>query len=149
MPDDLIEHHKRECNRYVNGACTTAACLRRGGWKPGWPQNVDAATCLAHETTIALAAKDAEIERAQSRANQNAAEFEKLMASYQSLRARLAKAEAALQGAVKAMEGVSLFVTSKTRIKYPEGEDWWRDQIADARDSLGAYDATKETIGAP
>ena len=63
MSDDLIEHHKRECNRYVNGACTTAACLRRGGWKPGWPQNVDAATCVAHETAIALAAKDAEIER--------------------------------------------------------------------------------------
>lgn len=59
--DELIEHYKRECYRYVNGACTTGSCLRRGGWKPGGVRNVDAATCVARETVTALSAKAAEI----------------------------------------------------------------------------------------
>lgn len=67
MTDTLQEYFRKQCNRHVNGACTTGACLRRGGWKPGWPQNVDVATCEAHEAADALDAKDAEIERLRDR----------------------------------------------------------------------------------
>ncbi len=57
-------------------------------------------TCKASQLAQlieAAAAKDAEIEAAQMRANGNADAFEKLMTSYQTLRAWLAAAEAALR----------------------------------------------------
>lgn len=39
-----------QCNRYVNGHCSTRACLVRGGVKTGQPfENYEPATCEAHE----------------------------------------------------------------------------------------------------
>jgi hypothetical protein len=46
-----IDLLKARCNRYVNGQCTTSACMRRGGWKPtGEPTDYAYATCAEHET---------------------------------------------------------------------------------------------------
>lgn len=59
----LITHFKSRCNRYVNGACTTSYCLKRGGWIPGGEQNADAATCPDHEVIGILHAQAAEIDR--------------------------------------------------------------------------------------
>ena len=64
MADQTLQEWLRaQCNRHVNGACTTGRCLRRGGWVPGGPQSADDATCEAHEAADALDTKDAEIAR--------------------------------------------------------------------------------------
>ena len=163
MPDDLVAHYKRECNRYVNGVCTTAACLRRGGWKPGGIQNVDAATCVAHETAIALAAKDAEIERLQERLEMTSAyvngklvrvpagsipdgiscrnETIKLLhANIAALRARLAKAEAALREIADQHIG-----DCPASLAHLSDEEWARRCHSHLRRTArDALDATKE-----
>lgn len=51
---DLVEHHRAQCNRYVNGTCANVACIKRGGWKGELPVNYDVATCEAHETATNL-----------------------------------------------------------------------------------------------
>lgn len=38
----------KECNRYVNGQCTTYSCIRRAGWVRG-PYDPNIATCEYHE----------------------------------------------------------------------------------------------------
>ena len=172
MSDDLIEHHKRECNRYVNGACTTAACLRRGGWKPGGIQNVDAATCVAHETAIALAAKDAEIERLQERLEMTSAyvngklmrvpagsipdgiscrnETIKLLhANIAALRARLARAEAERDAANKELRILLDACEASPWHPIKTGEMVKRILVAESalvrmRTHFAALDATKE-----
>lgn len=52
--EKLIEYHKAECARYVNGRCTTHRCMMRGGFVPGAPDLQNVATCEAHETVLAL-----------------------------------------------------------------------------------------------
>ncbi len=39
---------KQKCNRYVNGKCSTLACLQRGGYISGGP-DYRHATCEPHE----------------------------------------------------------------------------------------------------
>lgn len=46
------EFLKSQCNRYVNGYCSTRKCLVRGGWKVG--MNQDVATCESHEILVEL-----------------------------------------------------------------------------------------------
>jgi hypothetical protein len=50
----LAEYHEKECNRYVNGACMTTRCLRRGGYQLGTIPDYANATCEAHETAVIL-----------------------------------------------------------------------------------------------
>lgn len=117
MTETLQEYFRKQCNRHVNGACTTGACLRRGGWKPGWPQNVDAATCEAHEAADALDAKDAEIAALRERVEWGdksceawRSDYTELQATLAALRERLASAEDALrwiQGVPPVMECVT------------------------------------------
>ncbi len=57
----LIEHHKLDCNRYVNGQCRVRRCMVRGGWSPKSIE-ADYATCEAHETVTALTAMLAALE---------------------------------------------------------------------------------------
>ena len=49
---------KAECNRYVNGHCSTVGCLKRGGWKQGddYQASLERSTCDAHEI-VTLRAK--------------------------------------------------------------------------------------------
>ena len=142
MPDDLVAHYKRECNRYVNGVCTTAACLRRGGWKPGGIQNVDAATCVAHETAIALAAKDAALIHLGELADEEYARLRSALAAKDAvvatLRARLAKAEAALQETAAQNLTSELDADARAEGDYEGGFD---ECVMTAR---AALDATKE-----
>lgn len=50
-----VEWAKSQCNRYVNGQCSTLGCMKRGGYKRGEPvADYDMATCEAHETVKAL-----------------------------------------------------------------------------------------------
>jgi hypothetical protein len=42
----------------------------------------------------------------------------------------------ALERATRAMDSVSVFVTSRERIKRPEGEEWWREEIAEAKAAI-------------
>ena len=103
MTETLQEWLRAQCNRYVNGACTTARCLRRGGWVPGGPQSADDATCEAHEAAAALDAKDAEIAAAHREMNMR-------NEAIRELSTRLASAEAALrwiQGVPPVMECVT------------------------------------------
>ena len=48
-----IEWLKDQCNRYVNGQCSTLSCLRRGGYKVGG-YSYDIATCNPHEIILKL-----------------------------------------------------------------------------------------------
>ena len=45
--------------------------------------------------------------------------------------------------AAEAMESVTVFVTSCERIKRPEGDDWWQEEIAAVRAAAGAADDAK------
>lgn len=49
-PPSKDEWLKTQCNRYTNGICSTAGCLRRGGYSGEVPVNYELATCHAHET---------------------------------------------------------------------------------------------------
>lgn len=40
---------KDQCNRYLNGFCSTSSCLKRGGLVADDPRGYEAATCHAHE----------------------------------------------------------------------------------------------------
>lgn len=51
---ELIDFHKSNCNRYVNGECLTRKCLIRGGWNKTGSANPEAATCESRETVICL-----------------------------------------------------------------------------------------------
>lgn len=51
-PND--EWLKSQCNRYVNGFCSTRACMVRGGYKPGITVDYECATCEPHEILIEL-----------------------------------------------------------------------------------------------
>ena len=51
---ELVEYHKKECNRYANGYCSTSRCLLRGGWKHGSKFGYEVATCEDHETILLL-----------------------------------------------------------------------------------------------
>jgi hypothetical protein len=42
----------------------------------------------------------------------------------------------ALDRALNAMEGVTIFVTSKERINRPSGEKWWREEVDAVRAAL-------------
>ena len=108
MTETIQERLREQCNRHVNGACTTGACLRRGGWKPGWPQNVDAATCEAHEAAAALDAKDADIAALREKVEWGdksceawRSDYTELQATLAALRERLASAEDALRRALR------------------------------------------------
>lgn len=47
---DNREWLKTQCNRYVNGICSTRRCLVRGGHESGsGPVDFDVATCEHHE----------------------------------------------------------------------------------------------------
>ena len=48
----LAEYNERQCNRYVNGFCSTHRCMKRGGFVAGGDMNV--ATCEEHEIAQAL-----------------------------------------------------------------------------------------------
>lgn len=52
----LISYWKQDCNRFVNGQCHIAGCLKRGGYNPveHVPTNYDLATCPARETVLWL-----------------------------------------------------------------------------------------------
>lgn len=50
----LLAELKRNCNRYVNGVCSTRGCLRRGGWNGEAPVDFTKATCERHEQATAL-----------------------------------------------------------------------------------------------
>lgn len=46
---------KQQCNRYVNGKCSTVRCLFRGGVQhTDKPINYDNATCEPHEILVEL-----------------------------------------------------------------------------------------------
>lgn len=47
---------KGQCNRYVNGHCSTARCLYRAGHNDGKPANLDDATCEPHQILVELEA---------------------------------------------------------------------------------------------
>lgn len=53
LSPDCIDWLKSECNRYVNGNCTTRSCYIRGGWdgKPITLSDFQSikTTCMAHE----------------------------------------------------------------------------------------------------
>lgn len=117
MTETLQEWLRAQCNRHVNGACTTARCLRRGGWIPGAPQSADAATCEAHEAADALDAKDAEIAALREKVEWGdksceawRSDYTELQATLAALRARIASAEALLReiASWKGERGVSL-----------------------------------------
>ena len=55
-PQSNDEWLKAQCNRYVNGQCSTLTCLKRGGYVRGTPPNYDTATCEPHEILTELAA---------------------------------------------------------------------------------------------
>lgn len=50
---------RSQCNRYINGQCTTLACMIRGAWTPGNTQDV--ATCEPHETILRLTQQASEL----------------------------------------------------------------------------------------
>jgi hypothetical protein len=51
----LARYHEDNCNHHVNGKCTTAGCLRRGGYKSGgFDWDNPPATCEERETAKAL-----------------------------------------------------------------------------------------------
>ncbi len=53
--DELIEHHKKRCCRFVNGNCFTRSCLIQGGWDGKLlPFEFDKASCYTYETVNAL-----------------------------------------------------------------------------------------------
>jgi hypothetical protein len=74
---------------------------------------------------------DAEIERlTRELANNHLyVEREKLRLDNERLRA-------ALERAHSAMKGVTVFVTSREKIKCPEGNNWWNDELVSAGSSL-------------
>ena len=41
----VLKELQGQCNRYTNGVCQTAACLKRGGYIRGETPNYDVATC--------------------------------------------------------------------------------------------------------
>lgn len=46
-----VEHYdwlRGECSRLNNGECTTARCIKRGGWQGG-PYDPAIATCVPYE----------------------------------------------------------------------------------------------------
>lgn len=48
----LIDELKQECNRYTNGKCYNATCMKRGGYDSKTaklPVDYDIATCKYHE----------------------------------------------------------------------------------------------------
>lgn len=47
--------------------------------------------------------------------------------------------DAALDRAQSAMQSVTVFVTTRERIKRPEGEDWWAKEIDAALTALSAH----------
>ena len=52
---ELAEHWEGQCNRYVNGQCSTLRCLVRGGYKiNSGPCDNSIATCEEHETATRL-----------------------------------------------------------------------------------------------
>ena len=51
---ELIDFHKNNCNKYVNGECFNRKCLMRGGWNKIGPVNPESATCEYRETVICL-----------------------------------------------------------------------------------------------
>lgn len=53
---ELIAWAKTQCNKYANGQCTTARCMRRGGFSSGSCPDFQLATCEYHEVVKALAA---------------------------------------------------------------------------------------------
>lgn len=56
--EEHIHWLKSQCNRHVNGKCTTLACLLRGKWKDGGVERqVDPyslSTCVPHEIVTVL-----------------------------------------------------------------------------------------------
>lgn len=52
--DELIAHHRSQCDRLVHGRCTTGRCLVRGGYSGPGTVTADVATCEAFETEAAL-----------------------------------------------------------------------------------------------
>lgn len=60
-----LEWLKGQCDRYVNGQCHTASCMKRGGYDPQKPETYDsAATCHAHEIVKQLERPPEEIKMA-------------------------------------------------------------------------------------
>lgn len=55
--EELIKHAQGQCNRYVNGFCTTRKCFIRGGYSGSGPVGDAMATCEEHETALALATR--------------------------------------------------------------------------------------------
>lgn len=54
----LIEYVQGQCNRYLNGHCSTRRCLVRGGWSQvNGPPDFETATCEEHEIFLALSAQ--------------------------------------------------------------------------------------------
>lgn len=51
----------KQCNRYVNGLCTTAECLKRAGWNrfqcntiEEYDKCIEKATCEYHEAILEI-----------------------------------------------------------------------------------------------
>lgn len=70
--------------------------------------------------------------------------WDKVRAGSQAIWARIERAvladgerlRVALDRAYCAMDGATVFVTSRERIKRPEGDQWWAEEIAAARAAL-------------
>ena len=73
LSDELVEYHRSRCNRYVNGQCTTGACMKRGGWVGPMTVDYALATCEAHETVVALSGIERIQEEARKRDNRSLA----------------------------------------------------------------------------
>lgn len=53
----------KECNRYVNGICTTANCAKRGNPNPSIPLDFNKSTCEIHEAILEIKDLEEEIRR--------------------------------------------------------------------------------------
>lgn len=61
-PCPLAEHWEGQCNRYVNGFCSTTRCLVRGGYSGEGPIGDVTPTCEEHETALILRAPSTDTE---------------------------------------------------------------------------------------
>lgn len=62
--EQVLKSLKSECNRFVNGQCTTLACMKRGGYTSGIPGTYDQATCAEREAVLAIQHLESELAEA-------------------------------------------------------------------------------------
>ena len=80
--ESLIKHHQMQCNRYVNGHCSTRACYTRGGYSGKGPVGNVEATCVDHEWVVMLADHDAALRRAKAEGLEQVSELKKALELY-------------------------------------------------------------------